>query len=389
MLNETQADYPQLITGKIALISRGTCTFALKSAIAGKMGAVGAIVFNNAPNATGTVDLYANSSQIYGTVVPTVTISGEDGASFANAIKAGNAPRASLQTYTVLNNVTTNNVLAHSKHGDQNNILQLGAHSDSVEEGPGINDNGSGVSSLIEVAKLLSSYRIHNSVRFSWWSGEEPGQLGAEYFVTTLTEAEKKKIRLYLNFDMMASPNYQFEIFDGDGSSYNITGPPGSGAAEKLFENYFDDRHLNHTPAVFDGRSDYKPFQEAGIAIGGLFAGADENKTREGVEKFGGIEGQPLDPNLHSPADIVSNLNTTAFLINTQGIAHAVATYATSFRSLGTNDTRLETKLETKLEKRKRERKVRRAPEKRKIGSMGLRRKLLPTKIKRSSRVFI
>ncbi|TID20246.1 putative aminopeptidase y [Venturia nashicola] len=335
--NET--DYPSPITGKVALISRGICNFADKSGIAGKMGAVAAVIYNNAPPGTGPITLYENASMIWPTLVPTVSISGTEGTSLADAIKSGNAPSVALKVNLVIRDGITNNVFAQTRTGSQDNILQLGAHSDSVAAGPGIEDNGSGVSALIEIAKHLSSYRIRNSVRFTWWGGEETGLRGSRHFVENLTAAEKKKIRLYLNFDMIASPNYQYEIFDGNGDAFNKTGPPGSELAEELFEDYFESRKLNYTATAFDGRTDYEPFLEADIAVGGLFTGADANKTKDGVAQWGGWEGKILDPNYHQPGDVVANINTTAFLVNAQAIAHAVATYSRSFGSLHSNKT--------------------------------------------------
>lgn len=218
----------------------------------------------------------------------------------------------------------------------------IGAHSDSVEAGPGINDNGSGLSSVLEVAKLLAGYRIRNSVRFGWWSGEEiPNyEVGSRYYLEHLSDAEIKKIKMYLNFDMMASPNYEFRILDGDGGDFNtVAAPEGSGDIEKLFQHYFESRGLNHTPSELDGRSDYVMFQYAGIPIGGLDAGMEKNKTKAGVEKFGGWEGRPFDQNYHTAGDTVDSLNATAFLTNAQAIGHAVANYATSFKGVHFNAT--------------------------------------------------
>jgi carboxypeptidase Q len=186
---------------------------------------------------------------------------------------------------------------------------------------------------------LLASYRVRNSVRFGWWSGEESGKLGSTYYVEHLSKAEKKKIKLYLNFDMMASPNYEFGIFDGDGGDFNVTGPMGSDSIEKLFEDYFESRDLNYTSIALNGRSDYDPFQKSGIPVGGLATGAEVNKTKLGVEEFGGWEGKPFDQNYHGAGDTVANLNMTAFLINTQAIGHAVATYARSFNGVNFNET--------------------------------------------------
>jgi Zn-dependent M28 family amino/carboxypeptidase len=103
------------------------------------------------------------------------------------------------------------NVIAETKTGDHENVLALGAHTDSVAEGPGINDNGSGSIGILEVALQLTKFSINNAVRFGWWSGEEEGLLGATHYVESLSEEELNKIRIYLNFDMIASPNFVYE----------------------------------------------------------------------------------------------------------------------------------------------------------------------------------
>lgn len=134
---------------------------------------------------------------------------------------------------------------------------------------------------------------------------------------------------------MIASPNYKYGIYDGDGSSFNLSGPPGSAEAEKLFQDYFtNDAGLKWVPEEFSGRSDYGPFLDAGIAAGGLFTGAEDIKTEEEVALFGGKAGVAYDKNYHGAGDNVSNLNMDAFIQNAKAIAHAVATYGRSFASL-------------------------------------------------------
>lgn len=105
-----------------------------------------------------------------------------------------------------IRNITTNNVIATSKSGDHSNTLVLGAHTDSVAAGPGINDDGSGINALLEVARALSKYSIKNAVTFAFWSAEEiDDRPGSSHFVKTLSESDNAKIRAYLNFDMVRS----------------------------------------------------------------------------------------------------------------------------------------------------------------------------------------
>jgi carboxypeptidase Q len=219
------------------------------------------------------------------------------------------------------------NLIIETKEGNQDNITMLGAHADSVEAGPGINDNGSGSIALLEVAKHLAKFRIINKVRFAWWSGEEQGLVGSTHYVSKLGEDERKKIKMYLNFDMIASPNYVYGIHGGK-TYFNVTAAPGSDRATAIFEEYYKSRGLPFQSAGYGGSSDYAPFMRVGIPAGGLAPGASGKKTKQEAEKYGGVAGAPHDPNYHRKGDTVDNLNMAAFEANTKAIAHAVATFA-------------------------------------------------------------
>lgn len=182
----------------------------------------------------------------------------------------------------------------------------------------------------------MTQYSVNNAVRFAWWSAEEVGLVGSTRYVASLNATELDKIAVYLNFDMIASPNYVYAIYDGDGSAFNISGPPGSGPIEKLFEDYFTkDAGLAHVPTAFTSRSDYAAFAAAGVPVGGLFTGAEQLKTVEEQRLFGGKAGVAYDVNYHAVGDTVQNLNVGAWIQNSKAIAHAVATYARSLESLG------------------------------------------------------
>lgn len=323
------SDYPNNLAGNIALISRGSCDFGLKSALAGGAGAVGAVIYNNVP---GTVSATLGPPpRAEGPYVATVGVSQAEGQAYIAQIQGGANVTASLDVLTNVEIITTNNVLATSKCGDKNNQLALGAHTDSVGAGPGINDDGSGTVGILNVAKALAKYNVKNAVTFGFWSGEESGLLGSTYFVESLTPAESLKIRAYLNFDMIASPNYVHQIYDGDGSAYGLTGPTGSDSIEAFFEKYFTRVGVPYNATEFNGRSDYGPFLDANIPAGGTTTGADEVKTEEEQKIWGGVAGQILDQNYHQAGDTVDNLNQEAWLLHARGIAAAVAKYATSW----------------------------------------------------------
>lgn len=226
------------------------------------------------------------------------------------------------------------NIIATTTYAtNTTDILFLGAHSDSVEAGPGINDNGSGCAGILETATQLARggyVGASTTIRFAWWTAEETGSVGSTEYVTSYVSAEElARVRLYLNFDMIASPNYVLRVLDSDGSEFPGTtpGPPGSGEAEAVLAAWFDARGYGHNASQLLGNSDYLPFLEAGVPCGGLDAGFDSLKTEREAALFGGTVGAPLDALYHTDGDNMTNLSPVAFEIMGKAIAYAVAYY--------------------------------------------------------------
>ncbi|MEU9235033.1 M28 family metallopeptidase [Streptomyces subrutilus] len=313
-------------TGKIALIKRGGCTFAVKQANAADAGAVGAILYNNTEGAlNGTLGDAAAGK------VPTGGITQAEGEKLAAEAAAGPV-EVTLDIREFRENRKTYNVVAETRGGDANNTVFLGAHLDSVAAGPGINDNGSGSAGILQVAQRLASSqtKIKNKVKFAWWSAEEYGLLGSEAYVAGLTEEQKKQIKLYLNFDMIASPNAAYFVYDGDDSDGVGAGPGPEGSAqiEKGITDFLDSKKIPHAGTDFSGRSDYGPFIEVGIPSGGTFTGAEGIKTAAEAAKFGGQAGVAYDVNYHGKGDDITNIDQKALDINVDVIADAVGHYA-------------------------------------------------------------
>ncbi|KAL3455592.1 hypothetical protein BJX64DRAFT_272109 [Aspergillus heterothallicus] len=329
------ADFPADVAGKIVLVQRGECTFGEKSVYAAQAEAVGTIVYNNAPGSlSGT--LGAAESEL-GPYSPIVGVTQEVGEALL-ALAAEGTLSVDLWIDARMENRTTYNVIAQTKTGDPDNVVSLGGHSDSVNAGPGINDDGSGIISNLVIAKALTRFRTKHAVRFFFWTAEEFGLLGSEYYVSSLSPEELAKIRVYLNFDMIASPNYAILLYDGDGSAFNLTGPAGSDSIEKLFTDYFADRGVATFETEFDGRSDYEAFILNDVPAGGVFTGAEGVKTEEEAALFGGTAGISYDENYHQAGDNFTNLNHEAFLLNSQATAFAVATYANDLSTIPTRE---------------------------------------------------
>ncbi|SPO05236.1 probable APE3 - vacuolar aminopeptidase Y [Cephalotrichum gorgonifer] len=316
------SDFPHAVEGSIALIRRGECPFGDKSALAGKAGAIAAVIYNNEPG---------SMSGTLGTPQPdhvaTFGLSKEEAEPYVAELEQGKHLDGIAYIDSVVNTITTNNVLAQTKGGDPENCVMLGGHSDSVGEGPGINDDGSGTISLLEVATQLAKFEVNNCVRFAWWSAEEEGLLGSDYYVAQLPAEENLKIRLFMDYDMMASPNFAYQIYNAT----NAVNPVGSEELRDLYVNWYEEQGLNYTFIPFDGRSDYDGFIRNGIPGGGIATGAEGVKTDEEVGLFGGKAGDWYDPCYHQLCDDLGNVNMTAWEVNTKLIAHSVATYAKSF----------------------------------------------------------
>ncbi|WP_067460640.1 M28 family metallopeptidase [Actinomadura macra] len=227
------------------------------------------------------------------------------------------------------NGATGYNLIADWPGGDANSVLMTGAHLDSVTAGPGINDNGSGSAGNLEVALAVAreKYQPKQHLRFGWWGAEELGLIGSSHYVDTLGAAERTKIKGYLNFDMIGSPNPAYLAYDGDGSS-GPAGPAGSAQIEKVLRDYFTSIKVQVEDTDFDGRSDYGPFIDVGIPAGGMFTGAEGIKSSAQAQKWGGQAGQAYDRCYHARCDTSSNINDTALDRNSDAIAYTIWTLA-------------------------------------------------------------
>ncbi|RVX46928.1 aminopeptidase Y [Nonomuraea polychroma] len=324
------SDFAGFVAGRIALVQRGTCAFVTKIQNAAAAGATGIIVFNEGQ--PGRTEAFALDIGEWRAGIPMVFADFAVGNELAST--AGATVRLKVDANLVLG--TNENVIAESRFGDPRNVVMVGAHLDSVTEGPGINDNGSGTAAILEVAEEMARYPVKNKVRFAFWAAEEIGLLGSDQYVASLSQAERDRIRLYLNFDMVASPNYAYKLYDGDNSD-NVgspAGPPGSAEIEKQLEAFYGARNLPTVGTDFDGRSDYGPFIEVGIPAGGIFTGAEGIKTAEEAALFGGTAGVAYDACYHQACDTIANVNATALDVDSDAIADSVARYAFNLRSI-------------------------------------------------------
>ena len=232
----------------------------------------------------------------------------------------------------------TYNVLADTPTGDPDSTVLVGAHLDSVPESPGLNDNGSGAAGVLAVAEALAGTDTRNRVRFAWWGAEEVNLNGADHYVSDLRANDPgafDDIALYLNLDMIGSPNYGRFVYDGDTSGGgwhgdSVEAPAGSEAIEAALEGYFESVEMAVEEVPIDDGSDHLVFAEAGIPVGGLFTGDTGEKTRQQAARYGGEAGEDYDPCYHSACDDLDNVDLQVLEEMSDATAAVVLGFASS-----------------------------------------------------------
>ncbi|MFD0275057.1 M28 family peptidase [Kitasatospora sp. NPDC127111] len=223
----------------------------------------------------------------------------------------------------------SNNLIADWPGGPADQVTLFGAHLDGVGAGPGINDNGSGSAVLLETALALAQQNptLTRHVRFAWWTGEEQGLQGSQYYVGQLGSAQRSAIKGYYNFDMVGSPNAGYFV-------NNLTS-----AASAPMKAYWDSLGLQPEENVEgQGRSDDYSFQQAGIPTSGYAAGASATKTASQAAKWGGTAGRAYDSCYHAACDTASNINATALDRSADGVAYTLWKTSVGAGPVPTND---------------------------------------------------
>ncbi|MGI5128492.1 M28 family metallopeptidase [Pseudonocardia sp. CA-107938] len=223
------------------------------------------------------------------------------------------------------------NVIAQTRTGDPARVVMAGAHLDSVPDGPGINDNGTGVAALLETATAMGgSPNTPNAVRFAFWGGEELGLYGSTAYVAALPPAQRQQIAAYVNLDMLASPNPGFFVLGGVGDAGEEAGPPGSAAVAKVLVEQLAAVGVPAENVRLDGDSDFAAFVEAGIPTGALQSGDKKRKSGEQAARWGGQQGEPFDRCYHKACDTIANVDAVAFDRSVDATAATVLQLATT-----------------------------------------------------------
>jgi len=312
------ADFAGFPAGAIAVAPPGPC-FRRQVVLNAVEAGASALVVSYPQRATGRV-LRPTLLEPDGITIPALSAAGTVGDALRTAALAGVQVQISVQTAIGL--AVVHNVVAETP-APAGRLVMLGAHLDSVHDGPGINDNGSGVAALLEVARVLAAEHPNERVRLAFWGGEEFGFLGSYAYVASLSAMERAEISAYLNFDMLGSLNPVPYVYD------SFAAAPGSAAIADFLVGYLEGAGIGAERSDLGAASDHAAFADAGIATGGIFSGATELKTAEQVAAFGGTADLPMDACYHLVCDTLENVNVESVILFARAAA-AVALAVTS-----------------------------------------------------------
>jgi Zn-dependent M28 family amino/carboxypeptidase len=319
------SDFEGFEPGAIALVRRGTCPFQTKVDNAEAAGAVGVIVVNVGAPTEVFAGRLARPAR-----VPVVGVSSEAGGLLANRARADLGLTVHLAVNAETGTRSTRNVLAETFASDATETLVVGAHLDSVAEGPGINDNGSGSAAVLEAALRLAATPVQSGtrVRFAFWGAEERGLLGSRHHLQALPEDERRRIFLYINLDMVGSPNFGRFV---QGSTSSAEGP--ARVARNALLDHFrakglavEERWGSDRPRSFG--SDDASFARRSIPTLGLYTGAAETKTEADAVRFGGEANIPYDPCYHRACDNIENIDRGVLELMTEALVSTLGTVA-------------------------------------------------------------
>ncbi|WP_197377072.1 M20/M25/M40 family metallo-hydrolase [Mycolicibacterium baixiangningiae] len=311
----------------IVVVDDTGCSVVVKQNVAVGKGAAGVLVVTAGGGAGSPAGLFTPG--YYRELTVPVGIIGQE---VNAALRRTSAPvRLRLDGRPVM--ARSRNVLAQTKTGDARNVVMAGAHLDSVAGGPGINDNGTGVAAVLETAlQLGASPQTGNAVRFAFWGSEEIGLEGSRAYLGGLDAEHLDDIAVYLNYDMLGSPNAGYFTYDGDQSAATapVPVPEGSAGVERLIAAYLNQAGVRPADMPLSNTTDYHPFMAAGVPFGGATTGGAQLKSEVQARLWGGRAAAAFDPNYHTRRDTVDNVDRRALGIMGPGVAFAVGTYAQS-----------------------------------------------------------
>ncbi|MGH2527303.1 MAG: M20/M25/M40 family metallo-hydrolase, partial [Actinomycetota bacterium] len=254
----TDADFAGFRVDAVAVIEPSPECFRRAQVVnAQRAGAVAVIGVSTAPRGS---PLRPTLFSPDGIDVPVLSVTAETG----RALVDGSVVRIRTSVATSFEDVQS--VVASLPESADQDVVMLGGHLDSVMDGPGMNDNGSGVALLLETARWAAGLHTAPAVRFAFWAGEEEGLYGSWAYAHELGDDELERIDVYLNMDMVWSTNLVTFVYDASPDDPEI-----SRQVADLFADALQDLGTESEPFDLQGASDRAAFDDVGVPTGGLY----------------------------------------------------------------------------------------------------------------------
>lgn len=308
------ADWSTFTAGHIAMIDGGGCYMRQKVESAQAAGAVAMISFYPwAANEIRRPTLLDPE----GITIPVVVAGSEP----ATALREQEGQVVNVYVQADNHIATVDNIIA-TLPGATERTVMLGGHLDSVLDGPGLNDNGSGVAALLSLAgSVAAGPQPQSTIRYGFWSAEEFGDLGSFAYVDSLGSNELGLIDAYVNLDMVGSPNPGRFVYD------EATASAGSSELTASLLAGFEALGQPARTVATGDASDHFAFALAGIPVGGVFSGLGPMEPQD-ADLFGGEALVPMDPCYHLVCDTRANVDLESAALQGQVVANLLAELA-------------------------------------------------------------
>lgn len=327
------SDYVENSLTIVRASSSSTCTFEERIAAAAEANVTGLIIILR-PEEELTPPTKRRTVM---RSIPVFTVRDPAGSALVIAVESG--ARAGLEVnVNVACNFTTEvktsyNLLFTSKVHKTNHTVIVGAHMDSSPlSGTAVNDNGSGMAAVLELARLAAEYDVYKSAQqkiiFAFWGLGEEGQLGSLGYLEDIKGTQEfDDIVAYINADMLGSPNYAYFVTNPEAARgqkmYNATYE----LCYNIVANYIHKKTKKYSWAAPSAmQSDHLSFWSMGIPTVNICSGTDGTKTAEEYEMYGGYIYAPYDSCYHRSCDNLKHMKREPFEILAKTVAHTAET---------------------------------------------------------------
>ncbi len=304
--------------GKIVLTTTGRSGCPAGTLQTAQNAGAKAIIFNRAddPTLTGPIPLFAGGLST--STIPVLLVTGKVRDELVALSQTVPKVVMNIKCRPITIPRIQTNVIAESRTGDPNNEIVLGAHLDTVFNA-GVNDDNSGVVTLLTLARLLKCKKLNNKITFAFWANEEAGLYGSEYYVNQRVAAGTlDRIKLNINIDMIASANY-VRVFFLPAPAYGQEAYNKALILFQPFVEYFQSQGITYQVFRSQVGSDNVYFGENGIPYIYPFTGANRSKRVGEDVLFGGTVGIVQGPGYHN-TDNYNDLITE--YLNPQGVSN-------------------------------------------------------------------